>query len=110
MGAISNIVLDFTPHKKIFLKCGCVIQLIQLVFAKDGGIVNSVLSLLEITSRIEIVSHREPFMSKETSMNDPYAKEDWIGSHIGGLQPSPKAEEPFNTEYPMLMSHPWQQS
>eukprot|EP01018_Ginkgo_biloba_P005357 Gb_11611 [translate_table: standard] len=31
LSAISNVVLDFTPHKKIFFKCGGVRQLIQLV-------------------------------------------------------------------------------
>ncbi|XP_057844062.1 uncharacterized protein LOC131053467 [Cryptomeria japonica] len=35
LGAISNIVLDFTPHKKLFFKCGRVSQLIQLAKSMD---------------------------------------------------------------------------
>eukprot|EP01018_Ginkgo_biloba_P032742 Gb_32695 [translate_table: standard] len=35
LSAISNIVLDFTPHKAVFFKCGGVSQLIQLARAMD---------------------------------------------------------------------------
>ncbi|KAH9302010.1 hypothetical protein KI387_013593 [Taxus chinensis] len=35
LGAISNIVLDFIPHKKVFFKCGGVGQLIQLARSMD---------------------------------------------------------------------------
>lgn len=35
LSAISNVVLDFTPHKTVFFKCGGVMQLIQLAKSMD---------------------------------------------------------------------------
>ena len=36
LSAVSNVVLDFTPHKSVFFQCGGVDQLIQLARSMDS--------------------------------------------------------------------------
>lgn len=38
LGAISNIVVDFTPHKSTFVKCGGIKELVQLTKSMDSSL------------------------------------------------------------------------
>lgn len=38
LGAISNIVVDFLPHKSIFVQCGGVKELVQLTKSMDSSL------------------------------------------------------------------------
>lgn len=50
LDAISNIVIDFLPHKTMFMQCGGVKQLVQLSKSMDSTIrVNAVCALRNLT-------------------------------------------------------------
>ncbi|KAL2540902.1 ARM repeat superfamily protein [Abeliophyllum distichum] len=69
LGAISNIVVDFTVHKSTFIQCGGVKQLVQLSKSMDSTIrVNAVwalknlMFLINSTCKEEILSELSPSM------------------------------------------------
>ncbi|KAG8389000.1 hypothetical protein BUALT_Bualt02G0183900 [Buddleja alternifolia] len=50
LGAISNVVVDFMPHKSLFIQCGGVKQLVQLSKSMESAIrVNAVWALKNLT-------------------------------------------------------------
>ena len=47
LGAISNIVVDFTTHKSIFVQCGGIKQLVQLAKSMESAVRSNALWALK---------------------------------------------------------------